>query len=157
MTSGLQNSALFLQTSRHFPKDLQSLQVELDKSYIDIANNVNARTLGTFGPSKPLVTGESWFMNGEANKKQTLRQVYRLTATGNVPHGLNLSQIGGFTRIYGQFTDGTIWYPLPYVDVTNVNNQISIKVTGSNIVITPGAGSPPSLTSGFMILEWLSS
>jgi len=52
-------------------------------------------------------------------------------------------------------TDGTNWYPLPYVDVIAANNQINVIVTPTDIVITAGAGAPPVITSGWVILEWL--
>ena len=64
--------------------------------------------------------------------------------------------MGGFTRIYGTFTDGTNWYPLPYVDETSATDQISLVVDATNIAITAGGGAPPSITRGYVILEWLS-
>lgn len=67
-----------------------------------------------------------------------------------------MAAITTFTRIYGVFTDGTVYYPLPYVDVVAVNNQVNVVVNATNIVITAGGGAPPSITSGYVILEWLS-
>lgn len=155
------NNTNFLRTSRNFPKEINQLTVEIDKSYVDIANVVNNRTIGTFPISKPAITGESWFINdsnGQSiGKQQTLRQVYQFTAAGNISHGINFSNIVGFTAIYGTFTDGSSWYPLPYVDTTNVGNQVSVSVSSTNIVITAGGTSPPSITSGLIVLEWLSN
>ena len=130
--------------------------MEINRSYIDIAGAVNARTIGIFPVNAPVVTGDSWFLSGQENRQQVLRQVYQFTAAGNIPHGIILSQISGFTKIYGTFTDGSIWYPLPYVNVTAANNQVSVTVTGTNIVITRGGGGPPAVSSGFVVLEWLS-
>lgn len=129
----------------------------MDKCYIDIAIKVNERTIGLFAVNFPVVTGEQWYTSGSNQKQQTLRQLYTFTSAGNIAHGINTSQISGFTKIYGTFTDGSVWYPLPYVDVTAANNQVSLKVTSTNIVITAGGGSPPSITNGFVILEWLSN
>jgi hypothetical protein len=42
------------------------------------------------------------------------------------------------------------------VDVVSAPNQVNVYVTPTNIVITAGAGSPPSITNGTVILEWLS-
>lgn len=147
----------YLRVQRNFPQDPQALTVEINKSYVDIANVVNVRTIGIFPINAPVSTGETWFISGESGRQQTLRQVYTFTAAGNIAHGINLANITGFTRIYGTFTDGTNWYPLPYVDVSAANNQVNIYVSGSNIVITAGAGSPPSISSGYVVLEWLSN
>jgi len=153
--SSIQKSP-YLRVQRNFPADTQALMVEINKSYVDIANSVNARTIGIFPVNDPIATGETWFINGESGKQQTLRQVYTFTSAGNIPHGIVLPQISAFTRIYGTFTNGTNWYPLPYVDVNAANNQVNVYVDPTNIVITSGAGAPPSITSGYVVLEWLS-
>jgi hypothetical protein len=151
------NHDTYLRTSRNFPMEAQALSVEVNRSYVDIANAVNTKIIGIFPVNRSAVTGESWYLNGPVQRQQTLRQVYTFTAAGNIPHGLNLAQLANFTRIYGTIFDGSVYYPLPYVDATAANNQISVKVTGTNIVITAGAGSPPSITSGLVVLEWLSN
>ena len=148
-------TAPFLIGSRNFPEDAQKLVVEINRSYNDIANCVNARTIGIFPTNRRIQTGESWFIRGF--KQATLRQVFPFTAAGNIPHNINLAEIGGFTRIYGTFTNGTNWYPLPYVDVIAANNQVNVIVNPTNIVITAGAGAPPAIISGFAVLEWLSN
>lgn len=147
----------YLRTTRDFPSDPQALSMELNKMYIDISNATNSRTVGLFPTNKAAITGEEWFLTG--SRQQTLRQVYQFTSFSsplNIPHGINLSQISNFTRIYGTAFDGTNYYPLPYVDVTAANNQINIVVGPTNITITAGAGSPPAITSGLIVLEWLS-
>ena len=148
------NSSAFLRSTRLFPQEVKQLSVEVDRAYIDLANSVNAKTNGLFATSKPTVTGESWYING-TRQQQGFRQVYNITGAGNIPHHLDLTKIGPFVRIYGTFTDGSVWYPLPYVDVVNANNQVSVKVTSTNIVITAGAGSPPSISSGTVVIEWI--
>jgi hypothetical protein len=155
MTANVGNNNIYLRTSRHFPQEPQQLAVELNKMYLDVANIVNTRTVGTFA-TQATNTGEAWYLSGEAqgNKMQALRQVYTFTAAGNIAHGLTLSQISRFTRIYGVFTDGTNWYPLPYVDSAAATSQILVKVTGTNIVITAGAGAP-AITKGNIVLEWV--
>ena len=103
------------------------------------------------------MNGESWFLQGGNRRQQGLRQVYQFAGAGTVKHGLNFSSISTFTKIYGIIYDGSVYYPIPYVDVTDVTNQISITVDDTNINITAGAGSPPSITSGIIVLEWISS
>lgn len=160
MTSYTQKSVLqapYLRVQRSFPtENAQALSVEIDRAYVDTAQKVNARIIGIFPTGSSVVTGEQWFVSGSNEKQQTLRQVYTFTAAGNIAHHINLTVISGFTKIYGTFTDGTNWYPLPYVDATAANNQVSVKVTPTNIVITAGGGSPPSISSGYVVLEWLS-
>lgn len=157
MTMNIVNRDSYLRTSRNFPFEPQALSVEINRSYVDIANAVNAKIIGIFPVNISSVTGETWYLNGSAQKQQTLRQVYTFTSAGNIPHGLNLAQLSNITRIYGTTYDGTNYYPLPYVDATAANNQISVKVTGANIVVTAGGGSPPSISSGLIVLEWLSN
>ena len=148
------NSGAYLRTSRDFPEDNQALRVEISRAYIDTANSVNNRTIGVFPIGRPAINGEDWFL--PQRKFQGQRQVYQITGAGNYPHGINTSQINGFTRIYGTFINNTgNWYPLPYVDATSATNQISLAVTSTNIAIVAGGGSPPPIVSGFVVLEWL--
>lgn len=149
------NQAPYLRTSRNFPYDEQQLNVELTRSYVDIASKMNDRTIGIFPTSVSAINGEAWYLTKD-QKQQGFRQVYTFTAAGNIAHGLNLTNISAFVRIYGCFTDGSIWYPLPYVNVVAANNQVSVTVTSTNIVITAGGGAPPTITSGTVVLEWLS-
>lgn len=154
MSSNVPNNVPFLRTSRNFPVEIQELTVEIDRAYLDIANAVNARTIGIYSTNASVTTGNSWFINSN-QRNQTIRKIYTFSAAGNIAHGINLSQIAGIVKIEGTFTDGTNWYPLPYVDVTAANNQVNVIVNPTNIVITAGGGSPPTITSGFVIVEWL--
>lgn len=144
--TGVTQKTPFLRNQRNFPDDPQALSVELDKSYVDIANNVNRRTIGIFPTNSPAVNGESWYVSGGNQKQQALRQVYPFTVANlTQPHGIILSQISGFVRIWGTYTDGTNWYPLP-------NDTDSIVITPINIVVTIAGPAP---VSGYVILEWL--
>lgn len=150
----------YLRRQRNFPtKDLFELAQESDKTYIDIAQKVNERTIGTFSINTSIVTGEAWYVKGSSKKQQTLRRLYLITPNneGIMGHGIEMNGFDGFTRIYGSFTDGIDWYPLPYVSVTSVTNQVGIKITDSQIQVTQGGGaSQPVVASGWIILEWLS-
>jgi hypothetical protein len=144
----------FLRVQRLFPQDPQALSVEMDRAYTDIASNVNSRSLGVYPSNQSIQNGDSWYLNGL--KYQGFRQFYTFTSAGNIPHGINLTNIFAITQIYGTFTDGSSWYPLPYVNVVAANNQVSVTVSGTNIVITAGGGAPPAITRGYVVLEWLS-
>jgi hypothetical protein len=155
MTSNVVNQAPFLRTSRNFPKESQPLSVELDKSYVDIANAVNRRTIGIYPTNNPIVTGEAWFVVA-GQKQQSLREVYPFTAAGNIAHGLNWNSVSFISpRSYGTFTDGTNWYGAIYASSVAIAGQISFYVTSTNIVVVAGAGAP-TITSGLIVLEWLS-
>lgn len=154
MSGNIVNRVDYLRTTRNFPTDAESLSVEVNRSYLDIAAAVNSRVIGLFAVNRPSITGESWFLTGA--RQQTLRQVYTFTSAGNIAHGINLSEISAITRLYGIFTDGSSnWFTLPYVDVTAVNNQISLTMNATNIVITAGADTPPTIASGTVVVEWL--
>lgn len=144
----------YLRVQRNFPVDAQSLSVELSKSYVDIANNVNNRTIGIFATNYPSVNGESWYVEGGNRRQQALRQVYPFTAAGNIAHGINTAQIGTFSKPSGSFTDGTNWYGAIYASNMAIAGQVTFYITPTNIVVLSGAGAP-AIVNGLIILEWL--
>lgn len=147
------NQSPYLRTSREFPEEMQSLTVEVNRSYLDIAQKVNDRTIGLYPSGKPSITGENWFVEG-GKKQQTLRQVYKFTAVGNIPHGINFAEISSFTLCYGQFTDNTNWYGLISASPAAIAGQMGFYLDPTNIIFTVGAGAP-TLTNGMIVLEWL--
>jgi len=154
MTGNIVNQTPFLRTSRNFPMEQQPLVVEINRSYIDIAEKMNTRTIGIYPANTAAITGESWFITTQ--KQQTLRQIYTFTATGNIAHGLNWNSVSMISpRSYGSFTDGTNWYGTMYASNTTIAGQISFYLTLTNIVVSAGAGAP-SITKGIIVLEWLS-
>lgn len=148
------NKTPYLPTTKRFPRDTGQFIEEMDKTYIDIANASNDKTIGLYPVTKPAVTGNQYILT-PTESFQSLRRVYRFTSTGNIAHGLNFSQIQGFVNIYGTFQAGGNWYSLPHVDLTNVNNQISVTITSSQIQITAGGGAPPSISLGYIVLEYI--
>jgi hypothetical protein len=155
VTSNIANPGNFLRSSRNFPTDSQALSVEISKTYIDIANQVNHRISSIYGTS-PTITGEAWFLTGLAGRQNSLRRVFRFTSTGSIPHGIlwvSVSQIS--PKSYGSFTDGTNWYGAIYASSVAIAGQVSFYVTPTNIVIISGAGAP-AITNGTIILEWIS-
>jgi hypothetical protein len=86
-----------------------------------------------------------------------LRNVFEFSDSNlTITHGINLAGVSYFTRIYGTFFDGTYWWPLPYVDVTSATNQINVSVSATQIIFKKGGGSPPAVSNGLIIIEWLS-
>jgi len=151
------NSTAFLRTSREFPEEIKALTQEINKSYLEIANAVNGRTIGLFPTTKPAVTGNNYYLNS-TKRQQSVRQTWTFTSsTLTITHGLNLSNITYVPLIYGTFMDSStnIFYPLPYVDVSSANNGVSVKLTSTQIIITAGSGSPPNVSTGLITIEWL--
>jgi hypothetical protein len=145
----------YLRAYRTFPADnIESLSMEASKGYIDTALAVNARTIGIFPPNVSAITGETWFIS-QNRAQQGSRKIYTFTTTANIPHGITLSQIERFVRIYGTYTDGTNWYSITPTSSTAIAGQVGIYVTSTNIVFTLGAGAPVP-TNGTIVLEWLS-
>ena len=155
MTSNIINQSPYLRTTRNFPEDNpQALSVEINRAYVDTASKMNDRSIGLFPVNAQAITGDKWFFSGTNTKQQSLRQVYTFTATGNIAHNIsNFSQIS--PNSYGSFTDGTNWYGVFYAGSATIANQTTFYVTPTNIVVQQGAGAP-AITSGTIVLEWLS-
>ena len=154
-TTNLQQSP-YLREQRQFPNDeLRELATQVDQAYIDIAQKMNARTIGIYAVNFQTVTGESWYLRGSSNRQQTLRQVYTFTAAGNIPHGINFATISQFTKCQGSYTDGTNWYGVIFATSVAIAGEVSFYITPTNIVVLIGGGAP-AITSGSIILEWLS-
>lgn len=157
------NQSPYLRTSRDFPvEDLDQLNVELVKSYIDIASNINARTIGLFPTTKSAITGESWYLRNN-QRQQSLRQAYTFTTTADIPIGFKFSTISQFSRAWGVYTDGTNWYGIIFGTSSAIPNQISfyialngVSTTSDSIKFVVDAGAP-ALTSGTIVIEWLSN
>lgn len=153
MTSVI-NQVAFLRTSREFPEELHQLSMEVNRSYLDIANAVNNRTISLFPVNRPAINGESWFLSGNL-RQQGLRQVYQFTTSASIPHGLNLNRISFFTRPFGSFTDGTNYYGCLYASNVAIAGQLTFYIDPTNIVFVVGAGSP-AIVNGIIVLEWIS-
>ncbi len=153
--SNIANPGNFLATSRNFPSDAQALSVELSKSYIDIATQVNNRTSGLFATSST-ITGESWYLAGQTGKQNTIRQAYLFTTTASINHGIQNVVPNQFTNCFGSYTDGMNSYGLIWGTSVAITGQILFYITSTQIVFVTGAGAP-ALTAGRIVLQWLSN
>ena len=154
MATNVVNQVAFLRTSREFPEEMHQLTVEVNKAYVDTANAVNNKIIGIFPVNRPAINGESWFLVGN-QRQQGLRQVYTFTSTSSINHGLTNITPGNFIRCFGSYTDNTSTYGLVFGTSVAVAGQIGFYVTSTQIVFTSGAGAP-SLSSGTIVLEWIS-
>lgn len=155
-TTNLQQSP-YLKEQWSFPFDnVRALTNQIDQAYIDIAQKVNARTIGIFANKFPLVTGNRWFLAGSSQSQLTLRQVYQFTAAGIIPHGINFVSVSQFVQGYGSYTDGTNYYGVIYATSVNIAGQVTFWVDPTNInVIVDGAAPVP--VTGTIVIEWLSN
>lgn len=162
MSSNIVNQVAYLRTSREFPEDLHQIAVESNKSYVDVANAVNSRTIGIYPVNRPAITGNTFFITNQ--RQQTLRQVYTFTSVSTpIPTGFKLANISQVVQMYGTYSDGTNTYGLIAGTSAAIAGQISfyIALNGSssssdNITFLSGAGSP-SLTTGIIVIEWISN
>lgn len=148
------NQQPYMRTSREFPTDLENLTLEVNRAYLDTANAVNSRTIGLVNTSKPSITGNAYYLSS-TKKKESFRQAYTFTTAANIPHGIDTTKTTGFVTGYGSYTDGTNYYGIPFMTNTAIAGQLTFYVTPQNIIFSVGAGSP-AVTSGTIILEWLS-
>lgn len=157
------NSGPYLRTSRQFPPEINQLALEVNKSYVDIASNINNRTISIFATLRPAQTGESWFLV-KNQKQQGFRQVYTFTSTADINIGFKLSSIDRITHAHGvYFIDVPVsYFGLIYGTSVAIAGQISFYVTvnpastTSDIIrFVTGVGAP-ALIRGLIVLEWIS-
>lgn len=153
--NSIQNA--YLPTTRGFPADPTQLNGDLSKSYIEIAQAVNFRTIGVFDKFQ-VVTGERWFNEPDAlSKRQTYREVFTvgaIAAGGNATFAHLITGIVAFTRMYGTcITDTPDYRPIPYASVA-ANSNIDLRVQGPNIIVANGAAAP-NIVSAIVVLEYL--
>ena len=154
MTSKILNKSPYLRETRDFPEESHALSVELNKMYNDVALAVNQRTISQFAVDQHIITGEAWFLNNR--KQQTIRQVYSFTSTSAITHNINFKSITNITKMYGTYTDGSNWYGLIPGSTTGITDQIVFYLDSTKINFV-SAGTPPTLSSGTIVLEWLST
>lgn len=154
MSTNIANQVAYLRTTREYPADLEKLIIQIDKTNVDTANAVNNRTISIFPTTRPAINGESWFLTGN-QKQQAFRQVYPLTSTASINHGVAVVDPAQFIRCFGSYTDGTNSYGLIFATSVAIAGQISFYMTATQIVFVVGGGAP-ALTKGTIVLEWLS-
>jgi hypothetical protein len=151
-----QNSP-FLPIQRNFiQKSQEGLSEVIDKSYVDIAQKMNDRVIGNYAMGSEIVTGEKYYNKGQPQTSK--RQMYEINSTTSVPapvpHNIVISQINQFTKMYGQYTDGTgNWYSLQAGTSVAVAGQLTFFLDPTNINFLSGAGAP-KLIRGLIILEY---
>ena len=164
-TNNFVNQSPFIRSTREFPEDVRELTDEVNKSYLDIATNINVRTIGIYPTTRPAITGNSFFIQGNQNQ-QTVRQVYTFSgaAPAPIPHGINVLGISRFTPLcYGSYSDAAgNYYGIPYASSVAIAGQVSFYITPNSagnvldgtIVVVVDAGAP-TIDKGIIVLEWI--
>ncbi|MGD8305139.1 MAG: hypothetical protein PVF17_00665 [Ignavibacteria bacterium] len=138
----------------------ERFHTKLVEVYQNIAVRVNERQIGSYDLNE-VNAGQRFFgaSSSRLELREVLRTVYEITgpiaagATSNTAHGL--TNVVLYTNIYGTArTAVPDDRPLPYVDATAATNQISLTITGTNIVIVNGTGAP-QIDSAIVVLEYI--
>lgn len=151
MSSNTSNQVPFLRTQRLFPQEAQALSVEVDRMYVDVANNMNRRILGINTINNPVQTGEILYLNGQ--QFSGFRQVFTFTGTSSITHNIQIVDKTQFVNCYGDYTDSTNSYGLLFGTSVAVAGLVSFYISATQIVFVIGAGAP-ALTSGRLVLSW---
>lgn len=142
------NQAPYLIASRQFPQDKEQLERVLNKMYFEVANGVNARTIGVYDKFQ-IATGNRYFNTGDpTNRLQSFRQVYTLAnlpaaGTATIPSNIAIDNNTQFVQIYGVVQNGSIavaftpWVvgtpnDAPYLRVNEATGNIEIITTSGN-------------------------
>lgn len=145
--------APFIKTSEYFPEEFEQFRIKFLEIYRNLANTVNLRDNGVHDLQE-FLTGQQWFTSGDPQRKRDVfRKVFEFT---NAPltFNHNITGIVLCTYIGGSFTDGTNFYPLPFISTVAITDQVAVQVTPTQIVITRG-GTAPAITNGVVVLEYL--
>jgi hypothetical protein len=160
MAANVVNQVAYLRSSREYPEELHQLCVEVNRTYVDIANAVNARTIGIFPKNRPAITGNSYFFTNQ--RQQSLRQIYTFITTADITLGFKISSIAQFIETHGLYISGTNTFGLIPATSVAIAGQITyyFVVDGTNpksdlIRFVVGALAPP-INSGTIVVEWVS-
>lgn len=159
MTNTINNTP-YIRSTREFPENAPDLAFQCSKSYLEIANAINQRTIGIYPVTKSAVNGNAYYFTPV--KQQGLRQMYTFTTTVNIDLGFKLFSIDRMINMYGTYSDGTSFFGLIAGSNIAIPGQISFFVTVNGasttsdiITFLVGAGAP-ALTRGTIVLEWSS-
>lgn len=152
------NSDIPLQTNQlpisvEFPKEQESFLEVLTLLYKRIADAVN-RKEGSLYLLQELANFQQFFVS---NNPQRIRNGYRrvfILDPANLTFNHNITGIVQFTNYWAIANTATDFRKIPYTDTTNVTNQISMRVTTTQVIITNGA-TAPAITGGIIVLEYL--
>jgi len=142
----------FISQNTTYSQDESQRLLQHTKFAADAARYINTREIALYDRVE-IQTGQQWFnLANNQQKRYGFRKTFAISdAALTFAHGI--TGITLCTYIGGSFTDGTNFYPLPYVS-TVLANQIQVVVTATQVIITKGGGAP-AISSGVLVLEYL--
>jgi len=144
-SSDLSQNYNLLPISVDFPEDQQVFLNELSLLYKRIANSVNSKEAALYSLQE-VATGQRIF---KAADPLSYRNVYRMTinfgslpnsATKTAAHGITFTDQFMITRLYGAASNptGNNYLSLPFATPTALNQNISLSLDITNVIITTG-------------------
>jgi hypothetical protein len=170
------NTGLFVPTTDNYDltglqgKDLGSdefkqFMIKLMQRTNQIALALNLKDSALYY-TQEFVNGQTFYPPIASPQTAPPRQVFRKvinfgalpnTATKTVAHGINVTTLFSFTRIYGCASDTTTsnFIPLPFINVSGaITGNIELSVDGTNVYVTTAANSS-NFDTTYIILEYL--
>lgn len=142
-----------LPISIDFPTDQTEFLNMLSLIYKRIAASVNSKE-GAFYLLQELANFQQFFTSGNPQKNRSgYRRVFELNP-GSLTFNHGISGISQITNYWAIANTATDFRKVPYTDVVNVTNQISMRVTTTQVIIVNGA-TAPAITGGIIVLEYV--
>lgn len=92
------------------------------------------------------------WINGENLYRKIIHTGEILSTTKNVQH--NISNMGQVVNLYGICnTQGGVYYPLPRLNIQNLDNFIALSINNTAIIIEPG--SEANFTDSYVVVEYI--
>jgi hypothetical protein len=116
----------------------EQFQYQLQSQHIQVANSVNATIDDASYFTRERMTAFTW-IDSKPIWKKSFATTLTVAGINNIAHGI--SNMSTLVALYGSAQDAipfTLAVPLPYVDISNVANQIQLSATQSQISITLG-------------------
>ena len=149
--------------------EFKELLVRLYQNINAISLSLNIKDTGMYNTSE-FVNGQIYFPNPALNSSTAttpdFRQVYRVVidfgllpnaVAKSVPHGIVVTTMTTFTRVYATASDttGLTFIPIPYASLT-LANVVEISVDATNVTITTGIDRT-NYNVCYVVLEYLQS
>lgn len=143
-----------LPISIDLPEDQKQLRETLTDSYKRTVDAMNYKIGGLFSLQE-VADFERWFTVGKpGNTRNGYRKTFELE-TGNLTFSHGIQQLKVVTDYRAVvFTDDGFWKKVPYADVNNVDRQISMRVSETEVIIEAGANAG-TITDGIVVIEYL--
>lgn len=147
----------YVGSSQFFPEDDEQLRIKLSEMYSHLASSLNIKEIALYEVFEQPNGQQFYDLTDIQNKRCGFRCVFPFGAIApgaglNITHGL--TGVVQYTYIGGTCKTTIDNRPIPYVSVSNITDQIGVRVTATQLIVFNGATSSP-ITSGYITLEYL--